>query len=116
MKENLTPWYGVDFDGTLVTSPIPPFAPDNIGEPIWPMIDRVKNWLAEGHEVRIFTARASPSDLTAENIAEVEKWCEKYIGQKLIVTCMKTRKLIEIWDDRVVQVVENEGIPITEKI
>ncbi|MEI8285241.1 MAG: hypothetical protein WCG52_09650, partial [bacterium] len=52
-------WIGVDLDGTLAE-----FIGDMsfIGEPIMPMLNRVKTWLANGREVRIFTARAADED------------------------------------------------------
>jgi len=49
-------WIGVDLDGTLaIYTELTPLL--KIGEPIPPMVDRVKRWIAEGHEVRIMTAR-----------------------------------------------------------
>ncbi|WP_326894358.1 hypothetical protein U8P73_36460 (plasmid) [Rhizobium beringeri] len=98
-------WYGVDLDGTLFT-----FdhwrGVDHVGEPIWPMINRVKQWLSEGKEVRIFTARcAGPEDCKPA----IEAACLKYIGQVLPITNIKDFGLIELWDDRAVQVIYNTG-------
>ena len=98
-------WIGVDLDGTLAE-----YGgwqgPDHIGEPIERMLRRVKFWLFQGQEVRIFTARAS----VPEQIPPVEAWCEKHLGQKLQVTNQKDFGMIELWDDRAVQVEFNTGI------
>lgn len=54
----MTEWIGVDLDGTLAK--FTEWQEDGgIGEPIQPMIDRVKDWLKNGQEVRIMTARAN---------------------------------------------------------
>lgn len=49
-------WIGVDLDGTLAEyngwQGI-----DHIGKPIPKMVNRVKKWLSEGVQVKIFTAR-----------------------------------------------------------
>ena len=52
-------WIGVDLDGTLARYDGWK-GPEHIGEPLMPMVERVKAWLAEGREVRIMTARVSP--------------------------------------------------------
>lgn len=96
----------VDFDGTLAYQ-------DNelghycLGDPIYPMVDRVKKWLSEDDEVIIFTARASTmSDLEKRDI---ERFCEKYIGRVLPITCIKTRDIDVFYDDKAVQVIFNTG-------
>jgi hypothetical protein len=69
-------WIGVDLDGTLAkygrwAGPL------EIGEPIAPMVARVRQWLAEGKEVRIFTARVAVPEVTPEYIARVEEFARK---------------------------------------
>ena len=50
----------VDLDGTLAKShPTKSFDPNHIGAPVKTMMDRVKNMLARGKEIVLFTARAS---------------------------------------------------------
>ena len=99
-------WIGVDLDCTLAHYDgwrgI-----EHIGAPIQPMLARVKDWLSKGIEVRIFTARANNPD----KIPVIESWCLKHIGQVLAVTCVKDYGCIEIWDDRAVRVLANQGIP-----
>lgn len=97
-------WIGVDLDGTLAEYEGWK-GPDNIGEPIPAMAFRVRKWLADGREVRIFTARAG----VPEQIAPVKAWLLKHFGQELPVTATKDFAMIELWDDRCVQVEPNTG-------
>lgn len=101
-------WIGVDLDGTLAEyhgwQGI-----EHIGKPVPAMVERVKNWLAEGREVRIFTARVFTGDLLA--IKAIEAWCQEHIGTVLKVTSVKDFGMIELWDDRAVRVVPNTGEP-----
>lgn len=113
-------WIGVDLDGTLAFYDTFK-GPEHIGEPIPLMLDRVKAWLAEGREVRIFTARVGCTDLvnkdgTRDDKAfaavarkHIEGWCIQHIGVKLPVTAVKDFGMIELWDDRCVQVQPNTG-------
>lgn len=110
-------WIGVDLDGTLAH--YEGFvAPDHIGEPIPAMLDRVKRWLSEGREVRIFTARVSTDgsqrrDLEAAKARlAIFEWCFKHLGRSIRVTCVKDHEMIELWDDRCVQVRSNTGEPV----
>lgn len=125
-------WIGVDFDGTLAEyhgwkNEL------HVGKPIAPMVERVKRWLAEGRKVRIFTARVWPyvevidpddvlfsdaEDLNAKKAAAavqvIRGWCEAHLGQALPITCVKDWDMIELWDDRCVQVRANTGEPVGE--
>lgn len=104
----MTGWIGVDLDGTLAK--YDSFhGIEHIGEPITAMVERVQGWLLSGHEVRIFTARIYQCP---EAIPHIEAWCERYIGQKLAVTNVKDFGMIELWDDRAVQVEMNTGQPL----
>ncbi|MEZ5524777.1 MAG: hypothetical protein R3E62_07420 [Pseudomonadales bacterium] len=99
-------WIGVDLDGTLARYD-GWYGPAHIGEPIPAMLERVKNWLNEGVEVRIFTARAS----VPEYIPFVTQWLEKQGLPALEVTNVKDFAMISLWDDRCVQVETNLGEP-----
>lgn len=105
-------WIGVDLDGTLAhyTSWV---HHAEIGEPIAPMVARVKGWLAEGHTVKIFTARMSVEDpaMRLEISAAIYKWTNEHVGEPLDATCVKDLNMIELWDDRAVQVITNTGEP-----
>lgn len=107
-------WRGVDLDGTLAvyTGWV---APDHIGVPIPEMVRRVRGWLAKGEVVKIVTARVHPgkSDAPICRMA-IDKWVEEVFGEKLEVTHEKDHLMIELWDDRVVQVIPNTGIRIDE--
>ena len=103
-EENPNEWIGVDLDKTLA------FydewrGPEHIGEPIPQMLSRVLKWLEEGKQVKIFTARAD----TPENIPYVEEWCRLNIGRVLPVTNVKDQNMIQLWDDRAIQVYPNTG-------
>jgi len=110
-------WIGVDLDGTLAHYRGWKGA-DHIGDPIPLMLARVKDWLADGMAVKIFTARVS-HDGTPERIAEataarraIERWCFKHLGVILPITNAKDYEMMALWDDRCVQVETNTGITI----
>src|SRR6266436_1958567 len=102
----------VDLDGTLAHYE-PGYAGDGIiGKPLMPMVRRVKALIADGEDVRIFTARISPrpnDPLGQLNRRIIEEWCLIYLGKVLPVTNAKDWNTIEIWDDRARQVVFNSG-------
>jgi hypothetical protein len=100
-------WIGVDFDGTLATYE-KGMAPA-LGEPIPAMVERVKRWLKKGYDVRIVTARASHPKFRDLDQSAIYDWCYKHIGTVLPVGYSKDYEMIELWDDRVVQVETNTG-------
>ncbi len=105
-------WIGVDLDGTLAHYD-GWVALDHIGEPIPKMVERVKGWLAEGKHVKIFTARAEVGvqTLFEQEVAvqTIQYWCVQHLGQVLLITATKDLYMIELWDDRCVQLVPNTG-------
>lgn len=124
-------WIGVDFDGCLVTAPTCLREVCTTGTPIPPMIALVKALLAEGRDVRIFTARVGPAtdaECTAglkaggidpgplprldwHNYQQtlLETWCLEHLGQVLPLTCVKDLHLTQFYDDRCIQVETNTG-------
>lgn len=98
-------WIGVDLDGTLAHyegwKGI-----EHIGDPIPMMLERVKQWLSEGKDVRIFTARVANGDMA---VRYIWAWSVVHLGQILPVTNVKDMNMIELWDDRAVQVIPNTG-------
>ena len=122
-------WIGVDLDGTLAYYD-QWRGPEHIGEPVPAMLERVQRWLAEGKDVRIFTARVEratvalsmtgPDSDPAQNFSAVEAcirlWCEKHIGRPLPITCCKDYGMIELWDDRCIQVIPNTGRTIADEL
>jgi hypothetical protein len=132
-------WIGVDLDGTL-------FHYDKwvgwnvFGEPIAPMVERVRKWVSEGIEVRIVTARVGipvwggytdaprvshvlkhqcrvTGDMfsDASMIRAIQDHLERHGLPRLKVQCYKDVDMIELWDDRAVQVVPNTGRTLAEE-
>jgi hypothetical protein len=99
-------WIGVDLDGTLAK-----YGgwkgPDSIGEPVPAMLERVRGWLAAGKEVKVFTARAC----IPEQLPPVRAWLDRLGLQEVGITNVKDFGMIELWDDRAVQVEMNTGRP-----
>ena len=100
----------VDLDGTLALYDGWK-GKEHIGEPVPAMLFRVRNWIENGEEVRIFTARAS--DKTA--IPYVRGWLKKLGLGELEITNTKDFTVTELWDDRAVQVEPNTGKRIDGK-
>jgi len=109
-------WIGVDLDGTLARYD-GWNREDHIGSPIPLMVDRVKLWLAQGIKVRIFTARVTQdSNGSMSQVRDVhnvrtaiEQWCLEHVGAVLPITNVKDFGMVELWDDRCVQVIPNTG-------
>jgi hypothetical protein len=94
-------WIGVDLDGTLAHYDGVHRGEDFIGKPVEPMVRKVRKWMIEGKDVRLFTAR-SPHPA-------IRKWMRQHLGAILPITNTKDRHMIALYDDRVVQVARNEG-------
>lgn len=103
-------WIGVDFDRTLAHY-------DHfrgihrLGPPVPRMQERVKEWLEQGRRVKIFTARVD-DDPIGSIAAVMRLWCREHLGQELEITNIKDRYMVELWDDRAIQVVPNTGEPV----
>lgn len=130
-------WYGFDLDGTLAKY-------DkwegigHIGEPVKPMVDLIKRMHDEGKVVKIVTARVAPrrledgtigeqftwltrepsSDLAAKYTATryIQDWCEEVaqLGFVPEIVYQKDHLMLELYDDRVKQVVPNEGLLVED--
>lgn len=119
-------WIGVDLDGTLAFYDQGQWP--GIGKPIPLMLERVKTWVAAGRDVRIVTARVdgAATALTAwqpapainreEHVAAIQAWLVKHVGKALPVTCSKDYNMIELWDDRAVQVIPNTGQTLADEL
>lgn len=107
-------WIGVDLDGTLAHYDTWRGS-RHIGEPVPIMVERVKAWLDGGQNVKIFTARVSPQAIALNGetldsvLAPINSWSLKHIGRILDVTHEKDMGMIQLWDDRCVQVIPNTG-------
>lgn len=108
-------WIGVDLDETLAEYTGNIGGLTFIGKPIPLMVKRVKRWIDEGNEIKIMTARVSQytCDAACEDredvIKAIQDWTEEHIGKRLDVTSEKDHGMIELWDDRCVQVEPNTG-------
>jgi hypothetical protein len=97
-------WIGVDLDGTLAIRDGSQ-QKGEIGEAIIPMLFLVKEWIEDGQEVRIFTARAAdPSQ-----IPKVENWLKRNGLAGLKVTNRKDANMMVLYDDKAVRVQRNTG-------
>ena len=110
-----TGWYGYDLDGTLAIYSVWN-GPEIIGRPIPLAIEHLKGLLAQGKNVKIFTARVcslqTPEDIEIA-IRTIEGWCLEHIGVVLPITAEKDYNLIEYYDDRAIQVEFNTGKLLT---
>jgi len=95
-------WVGFDLDGTLAHYTNWAEQGNAIGAPIPRMIDLLKKTLADGYEVRIFTARKGQDIL-------IHQWLARQGLPPLEVTDRKDPMCVRIYDDRAVQVIRNEG-------
>jgi len=109
-EKELPGWYGVDLDGTLTE--YASYAKE-IGAPVPKMIARVKRWLAEGKEVRVMTARGTEDPGRYEQLLKIYAWTREHLGETLEVTDRKDIRMIRLYDDRVVQVVEATRVLVT---
>jgi hypothetical protein len=103
--------YAVDWDGTLVEYHGWKGA-GAFGAPIPKMVAQVRKWLAEGHEVIIFTSRVSvehaPMDVM-ENAQAIDRLLREMNLPQLEITANKYIRISEFWDDRGVNVERNTG-------
>jgi hypothetical protein len=102
-------WIGVDLDGTLAYYD-EWRGVEHIGMPVPAMIDRVRGWLSEGKEVRIFTARVQFEGA----VQPILDWLKANNLPPLTITNVKDSWMHELWDDRAVQVERNTGRQITD--
>ena len=98
-------WIGVDLDGTLARA-VAWKGMDHIGEPVPLMMRRVRAWLEKGLKVKVVTARAGDP----VGLAATKAWLEAQGLGELEVTDRKDFGMLELWDDRAIQVVHNAGI------
>ena len=103
-------WIGVDLDGTLAEYSD---WSNEIGIPIPKMISRVKRWISEDKNVRVLTARGSIKGKGEAakyvQLCKIYDWIKEHVGEPIEVTDRKDPAMIRLYDDRVVQVVANEG-------
>ena len=98
-------WIGVDLDGTFAEATSWQ-GMSHIGPPVPLMMRRVQQWLSKGLRVKIMTARAGDP----EGLVATQAWLKANGLPELEVTDKKDFGMIELWDDRAIQVVQNQGI------
>lgn len=110
-------WVGVDLDCTLAEWHGWKSYTD-IGNPIPKMVERVKAWRKEGIPVKIFTARidCETEEQLVNTVYAIQLWCKKHLGEILPITDRKDYAMIELWDDRCVQVITNTGETLLESL
>lgn len=128
-------WYGFDLDGTLAKYDgwrgI-----DHIGEPVKPMVELIRRMHDEGKVVKIMTARVAPKEKPETKpspyrtgnwciqepgvqtwalkdewtpLEFIQEWCYRVLGFIPEIVYQKDHLMLELYDDRVKQVVPNEG-------
>ena len=125
-------WVGFDLDGTLAKydgwKGI-----DHIGEPIKPMVDKIKKLREDGVMVKILTARVAPKKRSDGTVGEdfvkvkwngkkvnkfarefIAEWCHKNLGFCPEIVHEKDHSMKELYDDRCKQVLPNCGILIED--
>lgn len=137
------PWYGVDLDGTLAHYGDKALPWNVVGPPIPRMVQRVKEWIALDKTVRIVTARVFPyiHDIpgalvtwpSGQEVEEMSQRClvtgerftirqmlqvirdytEEHVGKALEATCAKDYRMLQLWDDRAIQVIANTGMTLS---
>ncbi len=101
-------WIGFDLDGTIAY--YESGHTGTIGEPIEPMIARLREHLAAGDCVKIMTARAN----TPKWIPLIQDWLEAQGLPRLEVTSIKDRQMAILYDDNARQVIRNTGQVVGE--
>lgn len=113
-------WWGFDIDKTAFTDEGGTRG-GVIGEPIMPIIRRIKWFLRVGRKVSIVTARVHPSESDRdEQIMTVRGALVKALGQDranmIDIRSDKDRHMIDLYDDRAKQVIPNKGILVQNEL
>lgn len=102
-------WIGIDLDGTLAHYDTWRGI-EHVGEPIPAMAERVRAWAAAGQPMKIFTARVCVAEPERSKVIwHIHNWLVANDLPLLEVTNVKDFAMIELWDDRAVQVQMNTG-------
>jgi len=100
----------LDFDKTLAYHKSE-WGVTKVGEPIQPMVEKVKEWLAKGYKITIFTVRMNRS---GEELEKQIKMIDDFLINAdlpiLPKTAVKQREFSHFIDDRAYNVTPNTGI------
>lgn len=104
-------WIAVDLDATLAVYDKKLHGKTVIGPPVPAMVRLVRNWIALGDKVSIFTSRVADTSRAdhAEIVKSIEAWCLEHIGYVLPVTATKWPYFSAIYDDIAIRVEPNTG-------
>lgn len=106
--------YAVDLDGTLAYDESH-MGGDHIGTPVPPMLKQVQQWLDDGIEVWIFTARLSDAEDRSATVTAIQDWLEQHGLPRLKVTNRKSFRIKAYFDDRAYHVLHDQGV-VTETV
>lgn len=111
-KKHSEEHFAVDFDGVLAKYDNWEKQGNEVGEPIKPMVKKVKGWLSKGIKISIFTARLSHGNLESERqIALIQKFLkDNGLPETLPITCIKSYWFTKFFDDRAYRVISNTGV------
>lgn len=109
-------WVGFDFDGTLAVYDRWR-GDEHLGKPVELMVHRVQNYIERGYTCKVFTTRVAEEE--GRDVARcrrlIEDWTEAHIGTRLEVTNIKDKGMLQLFDDRCVQVIKNTGKIVINK-
>lgn len=110
-KRGRQAWFGFDLDGTLAVHE-EGASIDHVGAPIPAMIERLKQHVEEGYDVRIVTARVcrtQSNDDRDYQLGIIQEWCREHLGFVPDVTNEKDFAMVALYDDRAFGVIRNTG-------
>lgn len=100
----------LDFDGTLAYYDKWEGQYNKVGAPIPKMLANVKEWLARGYKVTIFTARLSHGiKEAAESEAAIKQFLKDAGLPELPITAVKMHFFTHLIDDKAYHVPKNSG-------
>ena len=104
------PWVGVDLDGTLAEYH-GWVSPTHIGEPVENIVNLVQHLMANGYEVKVFTARMATPWVHQQTMIRdaIKSWTKEHVGRELDSTCVKNPSCLAIFDDSAFSVEGNSG-------
>jgi hypothetical protein len=101
----------LDFDGTLAYYDKWDGQFNNVGPAIPRMVANVKNWLAKGYKITIFTARLSHShEETEASVKAIKQFLKDNGLPEFDITAVKMHYFTHFVDDKAYHVAKNSGI------
>lgn len=107
-SDNYQVHIALDFDGTLAHYESWNKQQNVVGKPVELMVKKVKEWLAKGYAVSIFTARVSQPD-AAKSTELILQFLKENGLPELPITCIKMFYFTHFIDDKAYHVIKNTG-------